>query len=182
VRLKFILMRQNQHEAQAMLDGAEARGFRHDVDLTITGRYDGTKGSLGTRVSEEDVEPLYRGPLRRLVVTRELPPEANACNCARGNCAVSSRGDVYPCIGVPYRAGNIREQPFAEIWRDSPVFRRIRGLRLEDYPHCAPCTLRPWCSRHRGSAFLASGEYTGIDPFICRTAEATRRIASEESR
>ena len=179
VRLKFILMRQNAHEAGAMVEGAETRGFPHDVDLTITGRYDGTLGSLATRVSEEEIEPLYRGPLRRLVRTREISPESHACNCARGNCAVSSRGDVYPCMAVPYRAGNIRQQPFSQIWRHSPVFQRIRGLRLEDYPHCAPCALKPWCSRHRGSAFLASGEYTGIDPFVCRTAEVTRRIASE---
>jgi radical SAM protein with 4Fe4S-binding SPASM domain len=171
-------MRGNVHEAEAMIEGADNEGFSYNIDLTITGRYDGTKTSLATRVREEHLEPLFRGPLRHLVRTREIPPDASACNCARGNCAISAVGDVFPCIAVPYRAGNVREQPFSEIWRHSPVFRRIRGLRMDDYPHCAPCHLRPWCSRHRGANFIASGEYTGIDPFICRTAEAARRVAT----
>jgi radical SAM protein with 4Fe4S-binding SPASM domain len=182
VRLKFILMRQNQHEAEAMIEAAEGQGFPYDIDLTLTGRYDGTKTSLATRVREEDLEPLFRGPLRHLVRTKEVPKDASACNCARGNCAVSSQGDVFPCIAVPYRAGNVREQPFSEIWRHSPVFQRIRTLRLDDYPHCAPCDLKPWCSRHRGASYLASGEYTGIDPFLCTTAKAVRKVVTGEQR
>ncbi len=180
VRLKFILMRQNVHEAAAMIATAAAEGFGFSIDFTITGRHDGTNGSLGTRIEKRDIEPLLQGPLRPLVFTREnsWPAEAVACNCARGNCAISSRGDVYPCISVPWSAGNIREEPFAEIWRRSPVFQRIRSLRMEDYPQCAPCALKPWCARSRGANFIASGDYTGIDPFVCATAEARRRIAT----
>jgi radical SAM protein with 4Fe4S-binding SPASM domain len=181
VRLKFILMRQNVHEAEAMIEKAQTDGFSFAVDHTITGRHDGTRGSLGTRIREQEIEPLLRGPLRHLVRTREYSPDDLACSCARGNCAISSQGDVYPCIGVPYPAGNVREKPFSEIWKHSPVFQRIRGLRLKDYPHCAPCALKPWCARNRGPNFLASGEYTGIDPFVCATAEAVRRLALEES-
>ncbi|HEY5089537.1 MAG TPA: SPASM domain-containing protein, partial [Polyangia bacterium] len=91
-------------------------------------------------------------------------------------CAISSRGEVYPCVSVPWSAGNVREQPFIDIWRGSPVFERIRGLRIADYPSCAPCPDKAYCSRDRGAAYNASGSYTGIDPFVCSAAGLARKI------
>ncbi len=183
VRLKFILMHQNVHEAAEMIESAERGEFGYAIDFTITGRYDGTNGSLDRRIYEEEIEPLLRGPLRDRVTTgaHEVTSGSFACNCARSNCAVSGQGDVYPCIAVPWKAGNIRQQSFAEIWRHSPVFEEIRNLRLEDYPHCSPCPHKAWCPRARGAAYLVSGKYTGIDPFVCRTAEVIHRIATEPS-
>ena len=181
VRLKYVVMKQNVREVDAMLAAARERGFPYLVDMTITGRHDGSAGSLATRIDRPEVEALYRGPLRPHLPKggAEVSEEEFPCNCARGNCAVSSTGEVYPCVSVPWSAGNVREKPFAEIWRGSPVFQRIRELRMADYPHCAPCDLKRWCSRERGAAYLASGEYTGIDPWICSTAEAARDVARE---
>jgi hypothetical protein len=48
---------------------------------------------------------------------------------------------------------------------------------MADYPHCAPCGLKSWCSRERGAAFLVSGSYTGIDPWICETAQVAKNIS-----
>lgn len=184
VRLKFIVMRQNAHEAQAMMDGAVARGLAYLIDLTITSRHDGTSGSLDARIDRAQLESLSRGPLRSLLPRGQRPlppPEQFTCNCARGNCAISAHGDVYPCISVPWSAGNVRDRPFAEIWRDSPVFRRIRGLTLENFPQCAPCPHRGHCSHDRGAAYNATGDYTSADPFVCATAEVAHRLADEEA-
>jgi len=181
VRLKFIVMHQNAHETAAMRAAASAEDFPYTVDVTITPRHDGTRGSLVTRMDDGQLEELYRGPLRDMVPAgkRQMTEERFSCNCARGNCAISAYGDVYPCIAVPWAAGNVREQPFIDIWRESPVFQRIRGLRIADYPACAPCADKPYCSRNRGAAFNYSGDYTGVDPFVCKTAAITRAIATE---
>jgi AdoMet-dependent heme synthase len=181
VRLKLIVMRQNAHEVAAMRALADARGCPYLVDVTITARHDGTRGSLETRVGGQDLERLYRGPLRDLVPLGRRPVgEADfPCNCARGNCAISARGEVYPCISVPWPAGNVRERPFREIWAESPVFQRIRGLRMADYPSCDPCAHKAHCSRNRGAAYNASGSYTGTDPFVCATAELAHALADE---
>jgi radical SAM protein with 4Fe4S-binding SPASM domain len=181
VRLKFIVMSQNAHEVAAMRADADARGYPYLVDVTITSRHDGTRGSLATRLEPDQLADLYRGPLRDLVPAgpRPVTEERFPCNCARGNCAISSTGDVMPCISVPWPAGNIRERPFLDIWRTSPVFQRIRGLRIADYPSCAPCPDKPYCTRNRGAAFTATGDYTGVDPFVCRTAAITRELVDE---
>ena len=181
VRLKFIVMRQNEHEVAAMRAMADARGYAYMVDVTITARHDGTAGSLDTRVDGAALERLYRGPLNDLVPLgkRSVTEDDFPCNCARGNCAISARGEVYPCISVPWAAGNVRAQPFQEIWTSSPVFQRIRGLKVADYGSCAPCPHKAHCTRDRGAAFNASGEYTGTDPFVCATAELSHRLADE---
>lgn len=178
-RLKFVVMRQNAHEVSAMRADADARGLRYIVDATITARHDGSNTSLGTRVDDEQLRALYRGPLRDLVprggwnITEETFP----CNCARGNCAISATGDVTPCVSVPWVAGNVRQRPFLDIWRYAPVFQHIRGLRIADYKACAPCPDKGYCIRDRGAALTASGSYTGIDPFVCRSATVRREVA-----
>jgi AdoMet-dependent heme synthase len=184
VRLKFIVMRQNAHETQAMMDGATERGYAYSVDLTITARHDGTSGSLSARVDRAQLEDLCHGPLRSLLPMgrRPAPPaEDFNCNCARGNCAISATGEVYPCVSVPWSAGNIRTQPFREIWRASPVFQRIRGLTLTDYGKCAPCPHRAYCSHDRGAAFTATGDYTDADPFVCLSAEIVHHMVEKEN-
>jgi radical SAM protein with 4Fe4S-binding SPASM domain len=183
VRVKLVVMGPNAHEVAEMRAMADARGFPYLLDLTVTARHDGTRGSLAMRVDHAQLAALYRGPLRDVIPTgkRVLDEAAFPCNCARGNCAVSARGDVYPCIAVPWAAGNIRRQPFAEIWRASPVFERIRGLRLADYAACGPCPDKAYCSRDRGAAFNASGSYTGTDPFVCSAAGIARKVATERA-
>jgi radical SAM protein with 4Fe4S-binding SPASM domain len=179
VLLKCILMRRNRHEADALIRYAADRGCPYLVDFGLTCRHDGHAAPVAERLTPDDVEALARGPLRTLLPDgrADVSEDGFPCNCARSVCAISATGDVYPCIAVPWSAGNVRERPFAEIWRDSPVFRRIRGLRLADYPQCGPCEIKAWCFRDRGTCYLASGEYTGIDPWLCEVAAAAKRAA-----
>jgi len=178
VAVKFVIMKGNASEAGDMIRMAKEEEFTYSVDTTITGRYDGTQGSLNTRVDPELLESLYRGPLRDELTVRKSDPTDDEfkCNCARGNGAVSSTGEVYPCISTPLRAGNVRERPFGEIWRNSEVFRRIRSLRIEDFKTCAPCSLKAWCRRSPGSAVLLHGDFAGVDPWVCKEAGIIRDI------
>jgi radical SAM protein with 4Fe4S-binding SPASM domain len=180
--LKFIVMKANAAETGDMIAMADAEGFEYSVDPAITGRYDGTSGSLATRVAPATLEELYKGALSHLVGEPRPEPTDDdfKCNCARGNAAVSSTGEVYPCIATPLRAGSIREQSFGEIWSGSPVFQRIRGLGIADFKTCAPCDLKRWCRRSAGSAYLVSGDYTGIDPWTCEEAAILKGLQKND--
>ena len=183
VALKFIIMKGNASEVSDMIRSADDEGFTYSIDTTITGRYDGTRGSLDTRVDSATLESLYRGPLRGEINLRNPHPSDDEwkCNCARGNAGISSNGDVYPCIATPIRAGNLREQSFTDIWKNSEVFQRIRALGLSDFKTCAPCTLKTWCRRSPGSAVLLHGDYTGVDPWDCKEAEIIRDVLQSPS-
>jgi radical SAM protein with 4Fe4S-binding SPASM domain len=176
--LKFIVMRANAAEVGEMVALADREEIPYSVDTTITGRYDGTMGSLATRVDPPTLAELYQGPLRHLLTARRRDPtdEEFKCNCARVNGAVSSSGDVYPCIAAPWTAGNVRERPFGEIWRNSPVFQSIRGFRIADFKTCSPCPLKRWCHRSPGPAYLLTGDYTSVDPWSCQEAQIIHDI------
>ena len=43
---------------------------------------------------------------------------------------ISHIGDVYPSGLLPVKAGNVRETPLAEIYRESPIFKALRNPDL----------------------------------------------------
>ena len=176
--LKFLIQEANAGETAAMIGMAGEMDLPCVVDTSLTARYDGASAVPEGRLGPAALEALYRGPLQPLLTRGDPDPSDDdfKCNCARGNAAVSSSGDVWPCIAAPVPAGNIRERRFGGIWNDSPVFRRIRGLRLADFATCAPCRLKAWCNRNPGTPWLLRGDYTGADPWTCREAEIIRGI------
>lgn len=91
-------------------------------------------------------------------------PERFRCACAKTSFAVNARGEILPCIGVPWKAGSARENNLATIWQESTVFNRIRGLTEEDYKVCRSCHFQSKCSRRNSGAYTSSGDYTAPDP------------------
>jgi mycofactocin radical SAM maturase len=60
----------------------------------------------------------------------EALPGLNLCGAGRVVCLIDPLGDVYACpfvLDEQFRAGNVRAPGgFADVWRDSPVFRALR--------------------------------------------------------
>jgi len=57
----------------------------------------------------------------------------NMCGAGRIVCCVDPVGDVYACpfVLVPeFKAGNVRDSSFAEIWHDSPLFVHLRQWQV----------------------------------------------------
>lgn len=157
------------------IDAVLALGPACSIEPQLTRRVDGDPAPLDLRVDRETLTRLYAGPLRDLAPSPCFDGGVQ-CNCARSVCGIGAAGDVYPCIGAPWRAGNLRERPFAEIWRDSPVFERIRALALVDFPACKPCPDRPWCRRSSGTVYMNTGDYTGAEPWTCMEANVLRSL------
>lgn len=180
VGLSFCVARSTVHDLGRMIEIADELGVPYGVDPQVTARYDGSTSSLDLRVDRAEIERLYRGPLRRLLPEADASPGRPVqCACARSVCAITSRGDVYPCIGAPLVAGNVRERSFAAIWRDSPVLQRIRALTLDDFPACKPCPHRPFCRRNSGVVYTNTGNYTGPEAWTCMEAEVIHRLHDE---
>ena len=113
-------------------------------------------------------EPALRGLLGRDYVSI-LAQTCQAC-ALRQSCGTGSQtflldadGTVYPCISLPYpefAAGNVRETPLPEIWRDSPVLADLRPKVRTDAREgtCAKCEVRHWCMGGcRGETYDATG-------------------------
>jgi len=96
------------------------------------------------------------------------PHDMNAmtkgCLAGTGVCFISHEGEVYPCGYLPAIAGDLRTQPFADIWNDARVFNELRDTdNLKG--KCGCCEFRNICMGCRARAFAATGDYLDEEPF-----------------
>jgi len=92
--------------------------------------------------------------------------EAMTRGCLGGTafCFVSSIGDVQACGYLPVVAGNIKEEPFANIWDDSTLFNDLRNVD-EFRGKCGRCDYRKVCGGCRARAYAATGDYLAEEPY-----------------
>jgi radical SAM protein with 4Fe4S-binding SPASM domain len=80
--------------------------------------------------------------------------EGYPCSAGHTACYISPYGDVYPCVQFPLSCGNVRNEPFLSIWRNSPQLRDVRSIRGKDLPTCSSCAHLGSCTRCPGLAFM----------------------------
>jgi radical SAM protein len=98
-------------------------------------------------------------------------------NDAKGFVFVSHTGDVYPSGFFPLAAGNIRDQPLAEIYRTSTLFTALRDpSRLKG--KCGRCEFRQVCGGSRARAFAMTGDPFAEDPLCAYQPRPHRQAAS----
>ncbi len=109
-------------------------------------------------------------------------------NDGKGFMFISHTGNVYPSGFLPIHAGNIRETPLAEIYRNAPIFRALRDTkRLEG--KCGACEFKEICGGSRARAYALTGDPLSQepcciyqpknwDPLLDSQAEAFRHLAA----
>jgi radical SAM protein with 4Fe4S-binding SPASM domain len=86
------------------------------------------------------------------------------CIAAQTICLIDCFGNVQPCSYMPASAGNVREQPFREIWESSPLFQELRDF--EKYKgRCGACEYLNVCGGCRARAEAVHGDRLGEEPF-----------------
>jgi AdoMet-dependent heme synthase len=85
------------------------------------------------------------------------------CLAGTGVCFISHEGEIFPCGYLPALAGDLRKQPFSEIWNDSKIFAQLRHDPLEG--KCGCCEFRNVCMGCRARAFAVTGNMMSEEPF-----------------
>lgn len=170
-QINFILHRHNIHELDAMLDFVKDHDLPYSLSIEMTARHDGNKNAKQTAITKEQFLELTSGPHKDFFLARNETGELR-CSCAKTVCGIGQDGKVYPCIGAPMLAGDVRERDFADIWKNSSVLKHIRTLENEDFKECFSCEMKYSCQRSSGSALVNTGNYQGIDPATCELTAA----------
>ena len=84
------------------------------------------------------------------------------CPCGTQYCRITPDGKVTPCPYLPEVAGDLKSQRFADVWRSSPLFRRLREGPLEG--KCGACEYRALCGGCRARGFALEGDVLAADP------------------
>lgn len=84
-------------------------------------------------------------------------------NDGKGFVFISHVGNVYPSGFLPIHAGNIRETPLAEIYRNAPIFKALRDTsQLEG--KCGACEYKEICGGSRARAYAVTGDPLAQEP------------------
>jgi AdoMet-dependent heme synthase len=110
------------------------------------------------------------------------PSDMNAmtkgCLAGTAVCFISNQGEVYPCGYLPALAGDLKKQPFADIWQNSVVFNKLRDVNnLKG--KCGCCEFRNVCMGCRARAFAATRNYLDEEPF-CVYEPGTKHAATKQ--
>lgn len=101
------------------------------------------------------------------------------CLAGTGFCFVSHVGRVQGCGYLDVEAGNVREQDFASIWSDSPLFNQLRDLsNLKG--KCGACEYRRPCGGCRARAFESTGDYLNEEPYCMHKPGAVHTSHAEK--
>ncbi len=173
----LILHKDNAREYKGMKKIADTLDIFSQCSLDLSIRHDGSRSSLDYRLNHDQLEELYRSEVNLL--PKENTTGNIQCACARSNCGIGYDGSVYPCIGAPLFSGSIKEKSFKDIWNNSPVFKRIRNLKMKSFKDCSECEDRNFCQRSSGMMHLNTGEYTGSEEHTCKSAQLVKNLNQE---
>ena len=108
---------------------------------------------------------------------RTIGLAARGVNAGNGFLFVSHTGDIYPSGFLPIRAGNVRRDRLASVYRDSDLFRALR--RPDRFKGiCGVCEFNTICGGSRARAFALTGDYLGSDPWCAYRASKTQAAPS----
>lgn len=85
------------------------------------------------------------------------------CLAGTGYCIISPVGKVQPCAYLDIAAGNVKESSFVDIWRDNPVFNRLRTMAYGG--GCGQCPHQTICGGCRARAMYYYDDYMAQEPW-----------------
>jgi AdoMet-dependent heme synthase len=103
---------------------------------------------------------------------------SRGCMSGNGFVFVSHVGDVQGCGYLPLVAGNVRETPFSEIYRTSPLFLDLRDAsKLAG--KCGICEYKQICGGCRARAYAATGDYLDEEPYCAYEPKPRTETAAQ---
>ena len=128
-------------------------------------------------VSPQELHDLFRhlSALDREHYGRDWEPQpplvGNRCMRHQVSCVVTAQGDVMPCVGVTIALGNVRQQPLAEILKQSEIVQNLKNYRMTIKGPCGTCEKSEECYGCRGAAYQLTGDYLASDPTCWKNLE-----------
>jgi radical SAM protein with 4Fe4S-binding SPASM domain len=181
-----VLMTENMQDYHGVRALAEEIDARYTLDPTITPKMDGDRSILDLNAGESALRALFRdeafvGNADEFCALPPAPDESSMqflpCSAGHTACYVSPYGEFYPCVQFPLSCGNVRQQRFIDIWRNSEQLKEVRSIRLRDLSSCSQCAHGSTCTRCPGLAFM-EGNMRGPSTADCEKSYARTGIPS----
>ncbi len=111
---------------------------------------------------------------RVTVKSHGMDAVSKGCLGGQGFCFISYRGEARICGFLDVSCGDLKEQSFGDVWRNSPVFRQMRDLDSY-HGRCGYCEYRRFCGGCRARAYEVTGDYLAEEPFCVYQPKAKKK-------
>lgn len=112
--------------------------------------------AVATHFTNKEAMELLRGR------TKTLTEFIGGCGAGRLYCGMEPNGDIQPCVFIPIKIGNIREQSLVEIWKNSSVLKEMRDR--DKFEGCGECDYKYICGGCRARAYGYFNDLKAADP------------------
>lgn len=178
--VKCPLMKINIGEFDHLKMLAEDLGAEFQYDINIVPKDDGSKGPLAYRLTDENLRLAFMKQLKEPLSLSRPSDDDHVCGTGLISLTVDPYGQVFPCLQLRMKAGDLRYQSLHHIWRDSEVLSKIRSLTFSDLSKCPSCELLPYCTSCPGVAFLEDGDLLGPSSIACRQARIRKEVLQQK--
>lgn len=107
-----------------------------------------------------------------------LDAMTRGCLGGVGFAFISHTGQVQPCGYLELNCGNVREQPFREIWEHSNIFGNLRDFGKYE-GKCGQCEYIRVCGGCRARAYESTGNYLAPEPLCLYQPKLAQEEAAQ---
>ncbi|HDP97845.1 MAG TPA: radical SAM protein [bacterium] len=175
VLIKTMVMNKNFTEIIQIKKFADEMGAEFRSDPVIMPKIDGAKHPTKYRINNENLYTYFKNINGRWKANK-LNPDSPVCNAGKGVLLINPYGEVFPCVRIPIKAGDLRRQSLSTIWRESSALQQIRELTLSKLKTCTGCPDIDYCNPCPGLALVEHGDIRLPASECCRQAKA-RKVA-----
>ncbi len=127
-----------------------------------------TEGHHYRRVALQSAKQRAGAPARHAIPTRD----------GKGVAFISHTGDIQPSGFLPITAGNVRHDDLATIYREHPLFVKLRDDDALG-GKCGQCEYRKLCGGSRSRAYGMTGDMFAADPLCSYIPKAMQTQHSD---
>lgn len=183
VVMKTPLMTQNVAQYKEIISMANRLEVKYELNTIISPGLDGSCEQLSYRIGELELSEIFSDTsLNPDIIEKHEVIDAPGkredipmCAAGRSSFVVSPVGEISPCAVLRVPFGDVKKQPFSEIW-NSPAAGKIRATKFTDLRTCSQCELSAYCTRCPGMALIEDGDLLGPARFCCEMARVSKSI------
>jgi len=179
----FFLMQHNFEKRTDMAKWARNEfGINPSFSFSMIPRESGDLMPLELEINSQQMRTFFReeGVARESLQCGD--ETMTPCTAGKTLVAVKANGDVTPCISLIYPVGNIFENSFIDIWRNSKILKQFHSLKIHDIKGCSGCKLTNICLRCFVNAHILGKDIFGKDPHACKIVNNLQAVRDELKR
>lgn len=194
-RISCPTMKQNYQGYLDVIDYARSLKMSAQTDFIIMGKMDSDTSNLSCRLDLKETRELlkdiifksvpmnseYFNPAKKdEMLSTEEWMQRKVCGAGVDSMCLAPTGEYYPCPAFGgYILGSCYDQTLREVWNTSPAILRIRDVIGRDFPKCAVCPDRNYCSVCMCRNQNETGDiYTPAEHF-CRVAAINHELVDQ---